>query len=89
MRNFRINDCPDLSGSKQVNLDLKGENHSSESGGMARDHIAIGSSFEVETQLTISFNLGYIEESTFQETVARLNILQKRINAFRNTLKPV
>ena len=51
-------------------------------------NIAIGSSFEVETQLTISFNLGYIKESTFQETVARLNILQKRINSFRNTLKP-
>jgi len=56
---------------------------------MANEHIAIGSSFEVETQIIISFNLGYIEESTFQETVSRLNILQKRINSFRNTLKPV
>jgi len=56
---------------------------------MANEQIAIGSSFEVETQLTISFNLGYIKESTFQETVARLNILQKRINAFRKTLKSV
>jgi len=56
---------------------------------MANEQIAIGLSFEVETQLTISFNLCYLEESTFQETVARLNILQKRINSFRNTLKPV
>ena len=46
-------------------------------------NITLGSSFELETQLVIAHNLGYLEDDIFNTTLERLNILQKRINAFR------
>jgi len=49
--------------------------------------IAIGSSFEMETQLKISKNLNYLDSETFKSIVERLNVLQRRINALRTSIK--
>jgi four helix bundle protein len=49
-------------------------------------NIALGSSFELETQLEIAWKLGYLPEEGFFEFVKKLNVLQKRINAFRTTI---
>ncbi len=49
-------------------------------------NIALGSSFEVETQLILANRIGYITDELSKEYIDRLNILQKRINAFRSTL---
>ena len=49
--------------------------------------IAIGSSFEMETQLEISKNLNYLDSETFKSLVERLNVLQRRINALRTSIK--
>jgi four helix bundle protein len=46
----------------------------------------LGSSFELETQLTIANQIGYYEDEAFEKLLSRLNILQKRINSFRNSL---
>jgi four helix bundle protein len=45
---------------------------------------SLGSSFELETQLIIAFRRNYFENALILE---ELNIIQKRINAFRNSLK--
>ena len=44
--------------------------------------IAIGSSFELETQLIISDRLGYIKES--KDLLEKINKLQRRLNALIN-----
>ena len=49
--------------------------------------IAIGSSFEMETQLEISKNLNYLDSETFKSLVERLHVLQRRINALRTSIK--
>jgi four helix bundle protein len=49
--------------------------------------IALGSTFELETQLIISEKIGLIPNEKFAELIDTLGILQRRINAFRNTLK--
>ena len=49
--------------------------------------IAIGSSFELETQLIISNELGYINEIDFNSFLIELNTLQKQINQFITKLK--
>lgn len=38
--------------------------------------IALGSSFELETQLMISYDLGFIKKSDFTETIQTLNKIQ-------------
>lgn len=43
--------------------------------------IAIGSAFEVETQLIIAKELNYIDESNFESLILMINNLQKQINA--------
>jgi len=43
--------------------------------------IAIGSAFEVETQLIIAEELNYINESDFESLILNINKLQKQINA--------
>lgn len=43
--------------------------------------IALGSAFEVETQLIISKNQNYITETIFIETIKELTIIQKQLNA--------
>ena len=50
-------------------------------------NISLGSTFELETQLIISHNVGYIEDSVFQNLIYNLDPLQKSINAFRNSIK--
>ncbi len=49
--------------------------------------IAIGSAFEVETQLEIACRRKYISEATLQNTVEKLNILQRKLNSFHKYLK--
>jgi len=47
--------------------------------------IAIGSSFELETQLIISNRLGYIKES--KDLLDIINRLQRRLNALNKSIK--
>ena len=42
--------------------------------------IAQGSAFEVETQLILANEFGYIKENAFIELIEELNYLQKQIN---------
>ena len=50
-------------------------------------NIALGSSFELETQIEISKNLGYIDQIQYDELITKINTLQRRINAFRSSVK--
>ncbi len=47
-------------------------------------NISLGSSFELETQLTIARNLSYVDEVSFGDLIEIVNNVQKRINAFRS-----
>ena len=49
--------------------------------------IALGSSFELETQLLVAIDLGIAPKDKGISILNDLKILQKRINAFRNTIK--
>ena len=49
--------------------------------------IAIGSIYEIETQLLISFDLGYVNQSKLDELTNNLNQILKMISKFRSTLK--
>lgn len=42
--------------------------------------MALGSSFELETQLILANRLGYIQKSEYKSLEADLHILQSRIN---------
>ena len=48
--------------------------------------IAIGSAFEVETQLIISNQIGYLKNETFEKLLAELTIIQKQTNRLRTTV---
>ncbi|HAH60281.1 MAG: four helix bundle protein [Lentimicrobium sp.] len=48
--------------------------------------IAIGSAFEVETQLIISNQIGYLEKETFEKLLAELAIIQKQTNRLRTAI---
>ncbi len=48
--------------------------------------IALGSCFEIETQLTIATNLNYISKETIPENLNMLTSIQKQLNGFRNKL---
>lgn len=48
--------------------------------------ISLGSSFELETQIEISHQLGYISHENYLDMHKELHILQKRINKFRISL---
>jgi four helix bundle protein len=50
-------------------------------------YIAQGSSFEFETQLILSFELGFIEEKVFENTVSKLNEIQKMLNGLINSIE--
>ena len=43
--------------------------------------MSIGSAFEVETQLIIAKELGYISKSNYESILSHIQILQKQINA--------
>jgi len=49
--------------------------------------IALGSAFEVETQLIIAKEIGYIEEGTFAKCLDELTILQKQINQLISSIR--
>jgi four helix bundle protein len=42
--------------------------------------MAIGSAFEIETQLTIAKELGYLDQKLYAEVISEINIIQKQIN---------
>ncbi len=48
-------------------------------------NIALGSSFELDTQLVLSKELGFIND--IELLIKELNILQRQINAFRGIIK--
>lgn len=50
-------------------------------------HIATGSSFELETQLMIAFEIGYIDKENFEEIINKLNSIQKMLVSFNKYLK--
>jgi four helix bundle protein len=49
--------------------------------------IAIGSAFELETQLIICFELEYIDQNQLDKILEELNRLQKQINSLISKIK--
>ena len=49
--------------------------------------IAIGSAYEVETQLLISSDLGFIKEENLKEITIKLDSIIRMISRFRSTLQ--
>ena len=49
--------------------------------------ISIGSIYEIETQLLIAFDLGYINQTKLDELLYNLDIIIKKTSKFRSTLK--
>lgn len=49
--------------------------------------IAIGSSFELKTQLIISKKLKYIQEENFSTLLIKVDEISKQLNALRKTIK--
>lgn len=48
--------------------------------------ISIGSLYEIETQLLISFDLGYLNEEKLDKTISEIEIILKMIINFRKTV---
>lgn len=48
--------------------------------------IAMGSSFELETQIEICLKLDYVHQQEYISLIEELHILQKRINFLRNKI---
>jgi four helix bundle protein len=49
--------------------------------------IAVGSIYEIETQLLIAFDLGYINQLKLDELIHDLETIVKMISKFRSTLQ--
>lgn len=49
--------------------------------------MAMGSAFELETQIEISKQVTLISDSDYEILITQLHSIQKRINAYRNKLK--
>ena len=49
--------------------------------------IALGSAYETETQLELSYQLGYINYEQYQHLMNDTHSIEKRITAFINTLR--
>ena len=49
--------------------------------------IALGSAFELETQLIVSAQMNYLNKEKFNEYLSELQEIQKMINSFINKLK--
>lgn len=43
--------------------------------------ISLGSAFEVETQLTIAKEIGYLDDINYVKILSEINIIQKQINS--------
>ena len=48
---------------------------------------ALGSAFEVETQLKIAKNVGYMDEEHYQELVTKLSSIEKQLNGLINSIR--
>ncbi|TAJ51878.1 MAG: four helix bundle protein [Chitinophagaceae bacterium] len=48
--------------------------------------IALGSSFELETQIEVSYIIAYINIDQYASLMQELHIIQKRINALKNSI---
>ena len=48
---------------------------------------ALGSAFEVETQLQIAKNVGYIEEPLFRELQEKLSSIERQLNGLINSIR--
>lgn len=48
---------------------------------------SLGSAYEVETQLTIARNVGYLDEDTFLEMNKRLQSIEKQLTAFISSIR--
>lgn len=49
--------------------------------------IAMGSAFELETQIILGFDLNYIEKKEAKELIFKINEVSKMIVGFKKTLK--
>ncbi|MBX2829381.1 MAG: four helix bundle protein [Flavobacteriaceae bacterium] len=47
---------------------------------------SLGSAFEWETQLNICYRQGFVEEKRFEELESKINIIQKKISKFIDSL---
>ena len=65
----------------------EGASRSTEAGFSHFLEISIGSAFELETQLEVSNRVKYISDQRLAELLDPLWALQKKLNAFHNTLK--
>ncbi len=48
---------------------------------------ALGSAFEVETQLKIAKNVGYLDEEHYQELISKLSSIERQLNGLINTIR--
>lgn len=48
--------------------------------------ISIGSSFELETELIVSYNLKYIDTVVYEDLINKISEIQKMINGFKYKL---
>lgn len=48
--------------------------------------IALGSAYELETQLILAYDVGYLNETTYQKLTDSLQEIQRMIYAFKNNL---
>ncbi|MFN5544226.1 MAG: four helix bundle protein [Bacteroidota bacterium] len=49
--------------------------------------IAIGSTFELETQVLLAVRIGYFTEQEAEPVLAKINQVQKQLNAFISSIK--
>ena len=48
---------------------------------------ALGSAFEVETQLLIAKNVGYLDEICFQELIFKLSSIERQLNGLISSIR--
>lgn len=48
---------------------------------------SLGSAFELETQLIVSYNLNYISKEKFLDLESKTNIIQRKISAFIDSIE--
>ncbi len=49
-------------------------------------YVALGSSFELETLVDISYDLGFMDEASFEDAQEKINHIQRQLNSFINKL---
>ncbi|MBV6644164.1 MAG: four helix bundle protein [Cyclobacteriaceae bacterium] len=49
--------------------------------------ISLGSSFELETQLIITAEIGFLHDGEVQGLIGEINLMQKKINSFVTTVR--